>query len=303
MSDESGSREDNGDTLFPLPERVVTDQIAIAQPAFPLWTSSKAVLISQYLRLFVHVTKHGNYIDGFAGPQNPDRQGWAAQMVIAGQPSPALDADKPRLRHFYLCDKEPSAVRALRELKSSFPDRDIQLFDGDFNEQVSDILRPEVLRPTEATFCLIDQRTFECDWETVRLLAAYKPPGLEKIELFYFLAAAWLDRAIAALGDEGRAARMRAWWGRDDWETLLGLNAWRRSELLTTRFIKELGFLSAKAWPIYESEQGSRLMYHMIHATDHQAAPNLMQRAHVKALFMPSDDLGQAWLPMPLPSA
>jgi three-Cys-motif partner protein len=260
------------------------------------------MLISQYLRLFVHVTKHGNYIDGFAGPQNPDRRGWAAQMVIEGQPSPTLDPEKPRLRHFYLSDTDPAAIGALRELKSSYPDRDIQLFDGDFNNRIGDILRPDVLRPTEATFCLIDQRTFECNWETVRRLATYKPQGLERIEAFYFLAAAWLDRAIAALGDAGRGERMRVWWGRDDWQVLLGLNAWRRCELFTARFVDELGYVSAKAWPIYEARQGSRLMYHMIHATDHSAAPTLMQRAHQKALFIPPD-ADQASLPIPLPNA
>jgi hypothetical protein len=44
-------------------------------------------------------------------------------------------------------------------------------------------------------------------------------------------------------------------------------------------------------------------MYHMIHATDHPAAPKLMQRAHDKALFVPPTDTDQTSLPMPLPSA
>ena len=33
---------------------------------FPLWTQNKARLIQAYLRLFVYITRHGTYIDGFA---------------------------------------------------------------------------------------------------------------------------------------------------------------------------------------------------------------------------------------------
>ncbi len=36
-----------------------------------LWTGNKALLIQQYLHLFVIVAKHGTYVDGFAGPQYP----------------------------------------------------------------------------------------------------------------------------------------------------------------------------------------------------------------------------------------
>lgn len=60
-------------TLFDLPE---TDG-SIVKPKFstlhhPLWTKNKARLIERYLYYFVLITKHGAYIDGFAGPQQPD---------------------------------------------------------------------------------------------------------------------------------------------------------------------------------------------------------------------------------------
>jgi hypothetical protein len=37
-----------------------------------MWTAHKARFIERYLYYFVQVTKHGTYIDGFAGPQQPD---------------------------------------------------------------------------------------------------------------------------------------------------------------------------------------------------------------------------------------
>jgi len=36
-------------------------------PGLPVWTDSKARLIERYLHYFVLVTRHGIYIDGFAG--------------------------------------------------------------------------------------------------------------------------------------------------------------------------------------------------------------------------------------------
>jgi hypothetical protein len=46
------------------------------------------------------------------------------------------------------------------------------------------------------------------------------------------------------------------------------------------RFQDELGYKFAHAWPIYERRDGERIMYYMVHATDHEAAPDLMARAY-----------------------
>ena len=53
---------------------------------YPLWTEHKAKLIARYLYYFVMITKHGTYIDGFAGPQNDEPDMWAAKLVIESQP-------------------------------------------------------------------------------------------------------------------------------------------------------------------------------------------------------------------------
>jgi hypothetical protein len=64
----------------------------------PVWTKHKARLIQLYLRFFVYVTRHGTYIDGFAGAQHADRPDmWAAKLVLETEPW--------RLRNFYLFEK------------------------------------------------------------------------------------------------------------------------------------------------------------------------------------------------------
>lgn len=257
------------------------------QDGYPVWSENKAKLIQQYVRYFILVTKHGTYIDGFAGPQveeyNDDS--WSAKRVMEIQP--------PWLRRFILCDMSDIQVDHLKRLTSerrSLGDtRKIEVHQGDFNAVVDAVLAPGAIREKEATFCLLDQRTFECKWDTARKIAQYKKTGT-KIELFYFLAVGWLGRSLAALKDD---KKLRDWWGRDDVDLLRTTsNSVEQARLFSHRFRSELGYASALAWPIYKrSDAGfGKVMYYMIHATDHPEAPKLMNRAY-KAATLASEPM------------
>jgi three-Cys-motif partner protein len=263
-------------------------ELRIKRMRHPVWTENKAKLIERYLYYFVLVTKHGTYIDGFAGPQAPDKPDmWAAKLVLESQPR--------WLRHLYLFEQVVPKVRSLRELsdaqparKKGEPKRVVHIKQGDFNSLVLDLLASGVVKQKEATFCLLDQRTFECTWATVKALAEYKTVG-HKIELFYFLQNSWFRRADAALKDR---ARIEAWWGRKDWSRLSDATDDGRRDAFVARFKDELGYESVMPWPIYERRGGGRIMYYMIHATDHPAAPGLMSRSYGRAV-LPKEPLAE----------
>lgn len=277
--------------LFDLAATAVPEPITVKRTDQRLWTAHKAMLIEGYLVLFVKVAKHGTYLDLFAAPQNAeDAESWAARRVLQAQ---SLDITKPRLRHFHLCDINPDGAKALEGLAKERSDLDVSVYEGDANELVHSITSG--IRPTEATFCLLDQRTFECDWATVRALAAAKKSG-NKIELFYFLATGWLDRSIAGSTTDLGLDRLERWWGRPDWERVQGMNGEARAQLLASRFREELGYLSAQAWPIFKGPGSTRVMYHMIHATDHRDAPSLMSRAYRKAVRVQQPPIDQLTL-------
>lgn len=226
------------------------------------------------------ITHHGTYIDGFAGPQELDLPcTWAAKLVLESEPR--------WLRNFFLCEMKPSSVAALEALKASLhakkrgePKRSVTIVPGDFNKTVVDVLRNNNVPQKQATFCLLDQRTFECDWHTVKLLANHKTS--HKIELFYFLPAHWFARAFHETHDKTKIQR---WWGREDWGVLGDMKDADRADLLCIRFREELGYAYAYAWPIYSREDGEgRLKYYMVHASDHPEAPKLMRRAYERAL-------------------
>ena len=77
---------------------------------------------------------------------------------------------------------------------------------------------------------------------------------------------------------------MEKWWGKKDWRELKAMKPFDIAELVRTRFEKELGYQFAAAYPIYDREEGNKVMYYMIHASDHDEAPMLMVRAHHKAV-------------------
>jgi hypothetical protein len=63
------------------------------------------------------------------------------------------------------------------------------------------------------------------------------------------------------------------------------MSCWDIAELMRTRrFVKELGYRFSAAYPIYDRDEGNRIMYYMVHASDHEEAPALMVRTHVKAV-------------------
>jgi len=265
-----------------MPERPDPDTEPLLKPIkHPIWTENKAKLIERYLYYFVLITKHGTYIDGFAGPQQPDKpEMWAAKLVLD---------NKPRwLKHIHLFEKNTRRFRQLEALKRSQPPRklkepkrDIVLYPGDFNVNIHKLLNSKSISEKEATFALLDQRTFECYWSSVKALSGYKKSG-RKIELFYFLPNSWLPRAVSGIKNK---QILNDWWGRTDWEKLKTMKADQRRDVFVERFKRELGYKSVKAWPIFETKRGGNVMYYMIHASDHPDAPKQMRRAYEKALL------------------
>lgn len=259
----------------------------------PIWTENKAKLIERYLFYFVLITKHGAYIDGFAAPQDATNSGaWSARLVLESKPA--------LLREFWLCELDPERVKLLEKLKAEQPvdkRRKINVVSGDFNSNVGSILSASDIDEATATFCLLDQRTFECEWQTLAKLSKHKASN--KIELFYFLATGWLNRSIKA--STVNADRVEKWWGRSDYKSVTSMNSHERAVLVCDRLRKELGYKHAYPWPIFSKEKGGRVMYHMIHATDHDEAPKIMNRAYRNALNGREDlkrlqnDLSEIW--------
>jgi three-Cys-motif partner protein len=201
---------------------------------------------------------------------------------------------RPRwMKQFHLFDVSRAQAARLRKMAAAQPppDRDrhepkrvIRIYEGDFNTRVQDLLVAGAL-PRDATFCLLDQRTFECEWATVKALASYKTGRQHKIELLYFLPNFWLPRAMMAQRDKTVIDR---WWGGNDWRILRDLPGIERATLVSKRFKDEFAYASARYYPIFQqAEGGGHTMYYLVHAADHPESRRLMARAYRRAVFAP----------------
>ena len=115
------------DQLFDPGSEAPAGTTFVESPRQPVWRKNKAKVISEYLKGFVHVTRHGTYIDAFAGPQTERfEQPWAAQMVLANEPK--------WLRNFHLFDNSPNQVHLLERLASEDSDRNVHVYLGDANQ-------------------------------------------------------------------------------------------------------------------------------------------------------------------------
>jgi len=260
-----------------------------------VWTKNKAALIARYLRHFLFVTKGACYIDAFAGHQREESHTstWAAKL--------ALEQCAPdRLRRVYLFEKDPAKIHALNLLKkqhdqgwTKLSTRKVEVIEGDSNVTISEYFNKLPLKQNLATFCLLDQWTRECDWETVRYISKLKSKN--KAEIFYFLAQGWMDRSWNNLGARNQH-RIAAWWGNKDWLAFSKLKSFERARVMEVRFKRELGYCYAQAFPIHKYGNHGRVMFWMIHASDDQRAVPLMAKAYREiGLGIPFNEEQMVW--------
>jgi three-Cys-motif partner protein len=281
------SRPNFEDWLYTPTEQPNDKRLKLKHLKRPIWTENKAKLIQRYLYYFVIVTKHGAYIDPFAGAQRISKlDAWSAKLVLEGQPK------RFYLRNYYFIEQDKRKIPLLEALKQEHTPNSstrrirIEVRQGDCNLLIPELLASRPISDREATFCLLDQRTFECHWATLKALAEYKTSG-NKIELFYFLPNSWLPRAVSRTKN---MERLRLWWGRDDYPQFLRSSQSSRRDQVCERFKQELGYAYATPFPIFERKRGRRIMYYMIHATDHAAAPKLMTLAYNTAVLPPEPE-------------
>jgi three-Cys-motif partner protein len=268
--------------LFDVGHRLNPARSATFNRSRKIWTKNKAKLIATYLHKFLMVTKHGTYIDGFAGPQEgeEDAPNWSARLALSLEPR--------WLRHFILFEQDPIRIGYLKQMtRSQKPTRlgtrhrEIRVIAGDVNVELPKRLADYPIKSTEATFCLLDQWTCECHWRTVETIARHKK-GARKIEIFYFLANYWLTRTL--VNTTKNIEGLNLWWGSESWRELIKMGSYDRARWVSDRFRNEFGYKFVTPHAIYDKVGGTKIMFFMIHATDHPAAPILMADSYSKAV-------------------
>lgn len=245
----------------------------------PVHSNAKSQLIAEYISMYQMVTHGGLFIDGFSGPQKRDHEeAWTARRVLELQPK--------WLRHFWLCELDPSGLEPLQRLKKVHhgcpKGRTVSVMRGDFNETIKVILKSPKLRRSTPVFALLDQRNTECHWATVQAIA--DRAGKRKIELLYFLGTGWLQRSLSTSSTPERLREIDCWWGGNTWLELTEMSQVEVVQRVSNRFAQELGYRHVTPWPVFQTKLGRRKMFYLIHASDHDDAPRLMKRAYSRVI-------------------
>ena len=137
------------------------------------WSKRKLTLLSKYLDVYTKILSNQDwcrgihYIDAFAGAgQHLDRE---TQELLDGSPRRALEVE-PHFDRLVFIEIRPEKAAALRELQREYPDRRIDVCEGDCNELLPAIF--DSLSRWDRAFLLLDPYNLGVHWKTIERAAA-----------------------------------------------------------------------------------------------------------------------------------
>lgn len=142
------------------------------------WSEEKLNLLAQYLKAYSVIMNEQKkswlrayyYIDAFAGSIRP-RAKEDEQRYIDGSPLRALQTE-PQFDAYWFVDVSPRRVERVQRLRAEFPDRRIEVRQGNCNDVLCNEIVPRLpYASKQRAFVFLDPYGLQVDWETVRELA------------------------------------------------------------------------------------------------------------------------------------
>lgn len=193
-------------------------------------TELKLSIVEKYLHAFTLALRDKFeelwYIDAFAGTGSRSVRIEARPGGLWDEPTPELIEQRrgsariaidvrPKFQRLVFIESKPSHCVALRELKAAYPQRDIEVVEGDANKAIQSQIRWDGWRTTRAVLFL-DPYGMEVEWATLEAIASTKA-----IDVWFLFPLSGLYRqATRDINDvdvHKRAALTRMF-GSDAWE-------------------------------------------------------------------------------------
>lgn len=143
------------------------------------WSEEKLDLLAKYLKAYSVIMNEQKkswlrayyYIDAFAGSIRP-RAKEDEQRYIDGSPLRALQTE-PRFDAFWFIDISPQRVERVEKLREDFPDRTIEIRQGNCNEILCSEIIPRIPYTSKTrALVFLDPYGLQVDWDSIRKLAA-----------------------------------------------------------------------------------------------------------------------------------
>lgn len=202
------------------------------------WAKRKLDALEQYLAAYHRVMQNQRfkliYIDAFAGagwsrlrsPPIEDQgvdllldveQAAAEEEFIAGSPVRALTTGRGFDRYFFF-DADPRRADLLRQLQRTYPDKEIQIEEGDANAGVQRLARRFHATPMARGVAFLDPYGPHLHWQTILSLAETKKVDV----IINFPLAMAINRLIKRDGQirENWICMLDACFGTHEWHDL-----------------------------------------------------------------------------------
>jgi three-Cys-motif partner protein len=148
------------------------------------WSEEKLELLARYLKAYSDIMNNQKtannptgrpwlrsyyYVDAFAGSVTPIAKD--EQRYIEGSPLRALQTE-PKFDGYWFIDISPRRVERVEALRQEFPDREIEIQQGNCNEVLRTTIVPRLpYSSNRRAFVFLDPYGLQVDWETIKELA------------------------------------------------------------------------------------------------------------------------------------
>lgn len=220
------------------------------------WTEAKLEIVSRYAKSFQSALKHQRfetwYIDPFAGSGERTEtrvtggllEGTPIEktrVTFEGSARRALNIE-PAFHHYRFADTKPAHVEALRNLATEYPDRDIEVWSGDGNLAVRQIVTSAPWTSSrdgwrQRGIVFLDPYGMNVCWDTLKYIAETK-----RLDVWFLFAGKAVRQQLGPSldrVDEGKAAALDRFFGQADWREAFFRPPEQRTDLF--------GFQSSKA--------------------------------------------------------
>ena len=182
------------------------------------WTTAKLEVLKGYLKGYTTALKNTKfrtgYIDAFAGTGRPRARD--EERYVDGSPRVALTIQHP-FRSFTFMEKTPWRVKRLRDLQAEFPERDINIYEGDCNRLITAKVTPRIrYERFNRGLIFLDPFGMDIEWSTIEQIAE-----TQALEVFVNFPAMALNRTALPNDPfaltEAQIERMNRFWGSTEW--------------------------------------------------------------------------------------
>ncbi len=193
------------------------------------WSEHKLDLLARYVPAYMRIMAKQrstwcrggvHYVDAFAGTSRPRARD--EDRYVKGSPRIALELAQPFDTYTFI-EKEPWRAARLRELAAEYPDRVIEVVEGDCNDVILRDVVPKIRHEQQARgFVFLDPFGMQLRWDVIEAIAETR--ALEVVLNFPTMALnrAGLPTAAGALTSD-HTRRMNVVWGSEGWrEPLYG---------------------------------------------------------------------------------